>query len=91
MKRTLKDLINIFERMRDDGINDVDGEEFDTAVRTAIDVFDIIKDYVKSNGDISLSCGSEWLFQDDKGQVNALDLCGHILDRLEEYAEDDCE
>jgi hypothetical protein len=87
MRRNLKELINILERMRDDGINEVDGEEFDTAVRTSIDIFTLIEKYVQKHGDIALCCGAEWMYQDDDGQIDGLELCGDILDSLNEYAE----
>lgn len=89
MKRNLKDIINILERMRDSGINDVDGEEFDTAVKTSIDIFNLIQKYVQKHGNISLCCGAEWMYQDDNGQIDGLELCGDILDKLNKYAEDE--
>jgi hypothetical protein len=89
MKTKNLDLINILDRMKDDGINEVDGEEFDTATRISLKIFNLINQYIEANGNISLSCGSEWLYQDDNAQVDALELAGCILDSLSEYAEDD--
>lgn len=44
--------------------------------------------YVEKHGNISLQIGSEWMFQDDDAQVDALSLVGDVLDLLKEYAED---
>lgn len=66
--------------------------DFDFAVRTSAAVVKKITDFVDKNGDISLSCGSEWLYQSDEGQVNALALVGEILDSLSRFASnEDCE
>lgn len=51
------------------------------------DVMELIEGYVKKHGNIVLSCGSEWMFQDNDGQMDAIDLVGKILDRLKNYAE----
>lgn len=61
-------------------------EEFDIVTHAAEDVFKLIEQYIKEHGNIALSCGSEWMFQDDNGQLNALDLVGKILDRLSIFA-----
>ena len=89
MKRNISDLINILERMRDDGINQVDGEEFDSVVRKSIDIFNLIECYVQKHGNTALSCGGEWLYQDDDGQVDGLELVSDILGELEEFAEEE--
>lgn len=41
------------------------------------------------HGDIALSYGSEWMFQDDEGQVDALELVGNILDVLQDFPDDE--
>jgi hypothetical protein len=52
-------------------------------VRNTVEgVFELIEGYIKIHGDIALSCGSEWMYQDDRGQVDALELVGRILDSL---------
>lgn len=76
----LKDCIN-------NGIDD-DGK-FSNAVLDAVRIVEEICDYVEGHGTISLRCGSEWMSQDDNGQINALDTMGIILDNLEDYAEED--
>lgn len=48
----------------------------------------IIK-YCEKHGSLSLQCGSEWLYQCDKAQVDALKLVGDVLDNLTEYSEED--
>lgn len=35
----------------------------------------------------SLSCGADWLYQSDEGQVDALELVARILICLEDYAD----
>ena len=61
-------------------------EEFDIVTKAAEDVFKLIEQYIKKHGNIALSCGSEWMFQNDDGQIDALDLVGNILDRLSIFA-----
>lgn len=64
-----------------------DGQKLTTVLEESITIFGLINDFCKAHGNISLSCGSEWLFQSDNGRIDALDLVGTILDALEEYAE----
>ena len=52
-------------------------------------ILTLIDRYVDKHGNIALSCGSEWMFQSDEGQVGAMDLVGNILDTLQEFAEDE--
>lgn len=52
-------------------------------------ILTLIDKYVDKHGDIALSCGSEWMFQDDEGQVDALDLVGNILDILQDFPDDE--
>lgn len=52
-------------------------------------ILTLIDKYVDKHGDIALSCGSEWMFQDDMGQVDAMNLVGDILDVLHGFAEDE--
>jgi len=49
-------------------------------------VMRLIEKYVEKHGNIALSIGSEWMHQDDQGQVDALTLVGDILDSLSCYA-----
>ena len=48
----------------------------------------IIK-YCEKHGSLSLQCGSEWLYQSDKAQVDAMKLVGDVLDNLTEYSDED--
>lgn len=48
----------------------------------------IIK-YCEDHSGLALQCGSEWLYQSDEAQEGALELVGRILDKLEDYAEDE--
>lgn len=86
MKRTLKELVKAAENIRQYGIED-DGEALDTVLYEFINVFSSINKYVDKHGNIALSCGGEWMYQNDKGQVDALELVSDILDKLWDYAE----
>lgn len=74
--------IGINEGIEDDG-------EFTYAVEDILKVMNLIKGYVNKHGNIALSCGGEWMYQDDNGQVDALELVSDILDSLSEYANED--
>lgn len=86
MKRTLKELVEAAKNIRQNGIED-DGETLDDVLFAFNLVFSRIDKYVNKHGNIALSCGSEWMYQSDRGQEDALDLVGNILDGLEDYAE----
>lgn len=61
-------------------------EIFETNKGTCVkDVFSLIDKFVDKYGDIALSCGGEWLYQDDEGQIDALELVSDILDILGQY------
>lgn len=64
-----------------------DDAKFDFAVRDSAKIIKLICDFCEKNGDIALQCGSEWMYQSDKGQEDGLELVGNILDKLESYAE----
>ena len=53
------------------------------------DVFALIDNFVDKHGDIALSCAGEWLYQDDRGQVDALELVANILEALSPLAEEE--
>ena len=76
-------IINAIENGIDDPV------EFAEACFAAAGVMKRICDYIEEHGDIALSIGSEWMYQDDKAQVDALQLVADILDDLEGYAEYD--
>lgn len=80
------DLVNYLKDCIHNGIDD-DGK-FTYAVEDTIKVLEKICDYVEKSGDIALSCGSEWMYQDDDGQIDGLQCMGRILDCLEQYAEE---
>lgn len=86
VKRTLKELIDAAENIRQYGIEDA-GETLDEVLYTFNKVFLLIERFVNESGNIALECGSEWMFQSDSGQVSGLELAGNILDKLEDYAE----
>lgn len=73
----------------DNGIDD--DAKFDCAVRDAAKLIKFIVAYVNKHGNIALSCSGEWLYQSDRGQVDALELVSDLLDCLSDYAEDDDE
>lgn len=55
------------------------------------DIFTLIDKFVDKHGDVALSSAGEWLYQDDKGQVDALELVADILETLSPLAEDEDE
>lgn len=84
LKTELHDYLvtSINEGIEDDG-------KFSEAVLDAAKIIGHICTYVEKHGSLPLACGSEWLFQSDEAQVDALELVGNILDDLEDYAEED--
>jgi hypothetical protein len=86
--RLRKELYNyILSCIDADGIDN--DAKFDAAIRDMLKTLDCICSYIEKHGAISLRCGGEWMFQDDEGQVDALDLVSDILDSLSDYAERD--
>lgn len=61
------------------------------AVLDAAKVIKRICNYIEKHGTISLACGAEWMYQDDDGQIDALELVAQILDDLEGYSESEDE
>lgn len=45
------------------------------------DVFNLINEYAEKHP-LALECGSEYIYQNDKAQVDALKLVADIFDRL---------
>ncbi|MDD5022177.1 MAG: VCBS domain-containing protein [Endomicrobiaceae bacterium] len=83
-----KELYNyVLSCIDSDGISD--DAKFDAAIRDMLKVLDRICSYIEKHGTISLTCGGEWMYQDDDGQVDALELVSDILDSLSDYAERD--
>lgn len=54
-------------------------------------ILKLIDRFVDKHGNIALSCAGEWLYQDDKGQVDALELVADILEVLSPLADDEDE
>ena len=54
-------------------------------------ILKLIDKFVDKHGNIALSCAGEWLYQDDKGQVDALELVANILEVLSPLADEDDE
>lgn len=54
-------------------------------------IMGLIDKFVDKHGDIALSCAGEWLYQDDRGQVDALELVANILEVLSPLAEEEDE
>lgn len=68
--------------------NGIDDEgKFSMAVLDAAKIIKRVCDYIEKHGTISLACGAEWMYQDDDGQIDALELVAQILDDLEDYSE----
>ena len=54
-------------------------------------ILKLIDKFVDKHGNIALSCAGEWLYQDDRGQVDALELVANILEMLSPLADEDDE
>ena len=54
-------------------------------------ILKLIDKFVDKHGNIALSCAGEWLYQDDRGQVDALELVANILEVLIPLADEDNE
>ena len=54
-------------------------------------VLKLIDKFVDKHGNIALSCAGEWLYQDDRGQVDALELVANILEVLSPLADEEDE
>ena len=76
-----KDVIDVVTKLVDDGIEQQ--KKVNNALCMSLDILELVQKYTEKH-ELALSVGSEWLFQDDRGQVDALDLVGKILDRLVE-------
>lgn len=55
------------------------------------DIFTLIDKFVDKHGNIALSCAGEWLYQDDGGQVDAIELVANILEVLSPLADENDE
>ena len=83
------ELYDVLLNAVDNGIDD--DAKFDSAVRDAAKLIKHIINYVQKHGDIALACGGEWMYQDDRGQVDALNLVSDLLESLTGYAEQEDE
>ena len=54
-------------------------------------ILKLIDKFIDKHGNIALSCAGEWLYQDDRGQVDALELVANILEVLSPLADEDDE
>ena len=54
-------------------------------------ILKLIDKFVDKHGNIALSCAGEWLYQNDRGQVDALELVANILEVLSPLADEDDE
>lgn len=52
-------------------------------------ILKLIDKFVDKHGNIALSCAGEWLYQDDRGQVDALELVVNILEVLSSLVDED--
>ena len=74
-----------------DSLDDVIGFTYDCpntikndikdSLTSALKIIDMINNFT-SKHDLAVQCGSEWLYQSNEGQVDALELVGNILDYL---------
>ena len=83
--RLRTEVYDVITNALENGIDDP--SEFTEACFAAAGVMKRICDYIEKHGDIALSIGSEWMYQDDEAQVDALQLVADIIDDLEGYAE----
>jgi hypothetical protein len=83
--RLKTDLYDVLLDAVDNGIDD--DAKFDSAVRDAAKIIKHIISYVQEHGNIALTCGGEWMYQSDRGQVDALELVSDMLESLSDYAE----
>lgn len=79
--------IDVINDALENGIDDAGA--LDDACRVVCDVMDLVCRYVEKHGNIALSIGSEWMYDSDKAQEDALALVARILDILSDYAEGD--
>ncbi|MPM00574.1 hypothetical protein SDC9_46801 [bioreactor metagenome] len=77
------------KKLRKIDVEDMTEEEMDLQVATykAARVLKHINKFAEKHGEIALSCAGEWLYQDDRGSVDAIDLVADLLEELSEYAE----
>ena len=54
-------------------------------------ILKLIDKFVDKHWNIALSCAGEWLYQDDRGQVDAIELVTNILEVLSLLADADDE
>ena len=54
-------------------------------------ILKLIDKFVDKHGNIALSGAGDWLYQDDRGQVDALELVANILEVLSPLAGEDDE
>jgi hypothetical protein len=82
----LKDIIEVLKSIENRDISDVNGQEFDMTIEASIKIFELINKYDEKHRNMPLQLGGEWLYQDDDGQVDGLQLVGDILDKLENFS-----
>lgn len=77
------------KKLRKIDVENMTEEEMNLQVATykASHILKLINKYAEKHGEIALSCAGKWLYQDDKGNVNAIDLVADLLEELSEYAE----
>jgi len=85
----IKPLETLKSKYREIKPEDMSEEEMsaESAIYEAIQVLKHINKYTEMHGEVALSCGGEWLYQDDEGQIGALNLVEDLLEELSEYAE----
>lgn len=82
-----KDIIDPLQTCKEKAYGKIDEWNFDSAIYKTIRIMKHINKYVEKHGETSLTLNSEWLYQDNKGQKDAVDLVASILEELAEYAE----
>lgn len=90
IKADIIDPLEVYaKKLRKMDVEDMTEEEMSlqSATWEAARVLKHINKFAEKHGEIALSCAGEWLYQDDKGSTDAIDLVADLLDELSEYAE----
>lgn len=83
-----KDIIEPLQTCKEKANGKIDDWYFDNAIYKSIRILKSINKYVEKHGDIALRLNSEWLYRDNKGQRDAIDLVATILEDLSEYTDE---
>lgn len=83
MNSEIEKAINTLQYELDGIPSDIDKSEFEQAVTIAIKALNQVKRYAEKHP-LALECGGEYIMQDDKAQIDALEAMSAIFDSLSE-------